>query len=140
MIVGLLLVGISLCVAAWAVYQVRRARLQFAWNRQTATVRSATLELGKGFYANIEYEYLCEGRRIRGLQLQTLEVSLPWPTSAQRMIEKYPVGSTITIYVDPNDPGNAVIEPGGDPKYLPLFLTVAAFTLLAGARVIFAAT
>lgn len=140
MIVGLLFVGIALCVAAWAFYQVRRARSQFAWNRETATVKSATLEIGKGFYANIEYEYLREGRRILSNQLQTLEVSLPWPTSAQQMIEKYPVGSEITVYVDPKDPSNAVIEPGGDPKYLPLFLTIAGFTLFVGGRVIFAAS
>lgn len=138
MIFGLSMLGIGTCVLTWAMYQSRRAKSQFTWDREPATVTNATLELGKGFYANIEYEYFHKGRRIRSNQLHTLEVSLPWPSSAQRTIDKYPVGSVISVYVDPNDPSNAVIEPGGDPKHLPLFITIAAFVFLAGLKQILA--
>jgi hypothetical protein len=128
-----LMIGISLIVK-------RRAKAQSGWIQVPATVVSANVARTNVVYPEIQYEYVLEGRRIRSLQFQTLGVWWGfWARPALRVVQKYPVGSSITVYVDPRDSSNAVIEPGGDPRFLPLVFTMAAFATYAGVRFILAA-
>lgn len=95
--------------------------------------------IGQGFYPDIQYEYVLGGRRIRGLQFQTSPVHFALPGAARAIVAKYPVGTALQIFVDPDDPDNAVIEAGGDRKMLILAYVFAAFGILVGIRLILTA-
>jgi hypothetical protein len=100
-----------------------------------ATVISASVEITNVVSANIEYEYVLSGRRIRGNKVRTLGVEWGFlPGSAHRTVEMYPVGSKILVFVDPDDALNAVIEPGGDRRFLPFMFVFASIVLYAGVR------
>jgi hypothetical protein len=116
----------------------RRAKAQFSWTRVSATVVSSSLGIGGGFFPDIHYEYVHEGRRIRGLQFQTSPVAFATSRGARTIIAKYPVGTALQVFVDPSDPDNAVIEAGGDRKMLTLAYVIASFGLFAGTKLLLA--
>jgi hypothetical protein len=103
-----------------------------------ATVVSSSLGVGKGFYPDIHYEYVLDGRRIRGMQFRTSPMSFTLPGAARAIVAKYPVGTALQVFVDPNDPDNAVIEAGGDRRMLTLAYVFSAFGLYLGIRLILA--
>jgi hypothetical protein len=61
---------------------------------------------------SVVYEYEVNGRRYTGDRL-TLGVvaSATFPWAARRTAAKYPVGREVTVYYDPNSPGESVLRP-----------------------------
>lgn len=141
MLAGVMVISVALAMLGLALFMKHRAGAQSTWDQLPATIVASRIEYTNAAFPNIEYEYVHEGRRFRGIQLRTLEVvRLDWAKSARRMIEKYPVGSAITVFVDPDNPSNSVIEPGGDPGFLHLWYAVTGFAALGGVRLIYLAT
>jgi hypothetical protein len=71
----------------------------------------------KSFYAPaIVYDYAVDGGQYVGdavhAGLSATKTSFRHPRGAEPYIEKYPVGSEVTVAYDPTDPSNAVLEPG----------------------------
>lgn len=141
MIAGVTVVCVALVMVVVAFFVRVRAKAQFHWRQVFATVVAAAVEITNVISANIEYEYEIDGKRFRGSRLRTLRVEWGfWGASAHRTIDKYPVGSTIVVFVDPSDPSKSLIEPGGDKKFLPFVLVMSALAAGVGLRLIYAAT
>jgi hypothetical protein len=70
----------------------------------------------------IEYEYQVDGKSYRGdgIVIGPL-IQFNWRGPAKRMVERYPVGSTVTVYVDARNPRRAALQPKTD-RNLPLFV------------------
>ena len=139
MIAGVVAISIAFLLIGISLLAKKRAKAQFAWIQLPATVLSATVGMGRVFIPSVEYEYMHEGRRFRGVQLRTLMVGWGWSGPARRTVEKYKVGAAINVFVDPRDPANAVIEPGGDRNFLPFCFSMAVLALYVGVRFICAA-
>ena len=109
MLVPMLMV-LGACVAACvAVAMSLRAEAQSRWPQVTGRIMRSRIQLGQSFLPDIEYAFV-----------------YGWPGAARRIANRYPVGSSVIVYVDVADPNNSVLEPGGDPAFLPIVLTVAA--------------
>lgn len=53
--------------------------------------------------------------------------------NARRIVQQFPVGCQVKVYYSPNDPSNAVLQPGieGTDLFLPLFMTPFNMVMLA---------
>jgi len=59
----------------------------------------------------IRYRYRAGGQDIEGDQVQVGALPLTTRVLAGRLIARYPIGSHVNVYVDPNDPKSALLEP-----------------------------
>jgi len=116
-----------------------RARRQVGWEAVHGTICAANVRFDGEYYVpQLEYTYSYGGRVLRGTKLKSLAVLVNWASPAERTIRKYPLGSAVTVFVNPESPAEAVLEPGGDPKFLPLILIVSAFLLAMGLALFYA--
>jgi hypothetical protein len=84
------------------------------------------IQVGKAFLPDIEYAFVFQGTAFRCSRVRSFLVGFGWPGPARRISDRYPVGSSVVVYVDVADPNNSVLEPGGDPAFLLIVLTVSA--------------
>jgi len=62
----------------------------------------------------IEYSYEVDGVAYRGNRVTKSPLLLKnWPGPAERLVARYPVGVTISVFVDPKDPHRAYLQPRG---------------------------
>lgn len=63
---------------------------------------------------DVRYRYSVEGRHYtgKGISMSTGLVPYWEDVLARRIVERYPVGSKVTVHYDPSDPRVAVLEPG----------------------------
>jgi hypothetical protein len=79
----------------------------------------------------VEYQYEVDGVSYRGDTIVVGPlITFNWKGPATRLIERFPVGTAVTVYVDPANPRRASLQPGVD-RNLPLFLiTIGIFALI----------
>ena len=58
----------------------------------------------------IEYEFTHEGRSFRSSHWRPLNFSVGNSVSAQAVTSRYPVGSSVTVFVNPRNPMRSVLE------------------------------
>jgi hypothetical protein len=90
-----------------------------------------------GFAAVVEYEYIHQGERCTASTLSMAEKQYA-RSLAQKVIDKYPVGTTVKVYVNPENPVEAVLEPGGSLSgimFLIIGLTFIATAVMMGLNV-----
>lgn len=127
-------------VALWGGFELRdRARGMAAWpsvrGRVTggAVVAKGTLEDGSpAYYPVIRYQYVVAGQEYQGERRLLINVGVGGTLRglAQRVIDRYPVGSEVTVFHDPQDPGAAVLE-RTDPSAGPTVLFALGAALVA---------
>jgi len=66
------------------------------------------------YKAEIVYEYVVNGRQYQSdnWRLGTKRFRLSYPTVAQRAVARYPEGKSVTVFYNPGDPCDALLEPG----------------------------
>jgi hypothetical protein len=72
----------------------------------------ATMRLGKGprHSADIDYEYEVGGKCFTGSRVQFSQGNFRSNEGAQRVVDRYPVGATVDVRYDPDDPSLATLE------------------------------
>lgn len=130
MITEALILGTGILFLGIALEQQRRADKQSGWPQVKGTIIDSRVELGSGYFAHVEYEFVYDGQRVRSFELRSNQMGYPWSGPARRMIARYPVGTSVTVYVDEKKPYRSVLEPGGDPTYLWFVLAFAIAMLL----------
>lgn len=121
--------------------QERQARAH--WDQVPAEVTVSTVHVSHGaesetYTPRIHFQYRVNGRELTGKRYTFFDRIGAGEQHAIREAKSYPMGSTVTAYVNPDDPAEAVISVDGSalPKIIFLFLTpfhCAAFALLAAA-------
>ncbi len=116
--VGAMLVLFGLGAVAWGVWEIRSGLASNGWpTAQGRIVESHTVEIpqpsGARWAPVIRYEYVAAGRRYVGKRVSFRE-SPGTQSRSEQFVAKYPYGRAVTVYYAPNDPGNAVLEPGMD--------------------------
>lgn len=82
------------------------------------------------FHAKVAYEYKLGGQRYESSQLSYKSYGTSKAARAKRIVEKYPVGTEVTIYYNPMKPDQAVLEPGANIfTALPLIFGVSLVVL-----------
>ncbi len=115
--VALILIG---AIAAWrAIRAADLARGELRWQAVTARVVSSTIRMkGEDFEPVVEYSYEYEGRKHSGNQIRSNLMTSESRDPANAEVSKYPPGADITVFVNPGDPRQSVIEAGGTKWYL----------------------
>lgn len=69
-------------------------------------------EGGEGFTAQVEFEYVVEGKTLRGRRLQYGRTGSWNRRRAERVLAPYQTGQSVPVLVDPRRPIDAVLIPG----------------------------
>jgi len=79
------------------------------------------------YLPNLEYDYTVAGREHRGDCYEFIERGRGNRLEIESIIDRYPVGSELTVHYDPDDPGSSVIK-RGEPAAMgiPFFLGFVA--------------
>jgi len=89
---------------------------------------------GEDYRAHVEYTYSYREREFRSTRVRSLRAVANWRGPAQRVARKYPPGTEITVFIDPENPRESVLEPGVSRMFLPTLLIVSAVVLVLGLR------
>jgi hypothetical protein len=100
---------------------------QTGWHRAEGCVLDSSLSLGRSWYPRVSYEYTHDGRKFRSERVRSLQIFMNWRTPAANDVNRYPAGKLVTVFVDPDDPHSAVLEPGGHRWFLPFVFSFSAF-------------
>lgn len=93
---------------------------------------SRSVKGGRRYRLEIVYEFTVAGRRHVGTRRQYEDKEVSTSAASQTLHAQYPVGHTMRVYYNPDDPGDCILVPGiGVPQYVS-GLTALATVLLAG--------
>lgn len=68
---------------------------------------------GTTYRASVAYDYEYQGRTYKGSKIGIMSSSSSDRGAAQRTADRYAAGTRVPVYVNPADPYEAVLEPGG---------------------------
>jgi len=131
---ALLILAGAVLLAVFVRGPVRRALSARSWQaRECTVVRSGLLphqsdEGGDTYTPAILYSYLADGREHRSDTYSFLSFA-GGRSSAERVAGRYKAGSTVTCYVNPADPDDAVLHPGPTLIWLIGLVPLAALAL-----------
>jgi len=113
------------------------------WREVPGTIVRSEVSFDWEYYSpEIEYRYEVDGVAYQGRKIVVgMLIKFNWRGPSRRLIERYPVGSTVTVYTDPKNPQRAYLQPRLDknlPPFLIFFgaiLALILFTVLHGRRI-----
>jgi Protein of unknown function (DUF3592) len=109
---------------------LKSAQSEPGWIRSPGVVlESRILNTAEGYLPTIRYEYNFEGDRHENSMFKTMVITSSSRSPSERVMSRYPVGANVTVYVNPNNPSDSVMEPMDSE--MPYYLGVAGFFLCA---------
>jgi hypothetical protein len=126
---GALIVGgpITVMLVAMAANKALQLRRAAGWPQAAGRVTSSRVAsrherpFGKAMrvinFPDIEYEFSADGRKFTGQRIAIGEDT--GGANIKATLTRYPVGAAVTVYYDPADPENCVLERKG-PSLMPL--------------------
>ena len=110
MILALIACGIA--ASCWVYWGRRRATQELMWTTVRGTITVSGVEFIWEFYRpEIRYSYRIQGIDYVGTRVRRRQVVYNFKGPAKKLCEKYPVGASVIVHVDPCDPSNSVLEP-----------------------------
>lgn len=130
----------------WGIPTIRTAKASESWPTVSGVVKESTVvektrsksssrssrskrlsnrkETTTTFQPEVCYKYMVDGETHFSSRLQAgVTVSYGSSATAYEVANKYPKGSTVEVYYDPNSPSESVLEPGLTfSSYVPLIL------------------
>jgi hypothetical protein len=142
------LIGAGLSYWGWTILQ--NARASASWPTAEGVISSSEVshstdaEGGDSYSPEVDYQYTVDGLPFSDSTIKFGENSYDRRRTAEEIAATYPVGRPVTVYYDPEEPDNAVLEPGvSGGSYIVLgigvifilvALVVAPLTLIFGNR------
>jgi hypothetical protein len=132
---------VSILVWAWFVlvgvpgvfvilHKLRNAQSESSWIRIPGVVlESCIRNSSEGYVPTIRYEYNFEGDRLENDMFKSVLISSSSRIPSERVISRYPVGANVTVYVNPQNPTDSVLEPMDSE--VPYYVGVAGFFVCA---------
>jgi hypothetical protein len=109
------LIGLGLIlIGAFDLHKASRAK---TWPTAEGRILSSSLRErndgeGTSYEVAILYEYFVNGRAHRSDVWRVRPGSSSFTKAATAAVERYPVGAAVTVYFNPEDPADAMLEPG----------------------------
>ena len=88
---------------------------------------------GTGYLAVISYDYTVGRRRYSATRVRFGDFGGAFSSDGRRVVERYPAGSAVTVFVSPRNPRAAVLEPGFQLETLVL-AAIGLFVVVPSAR------
>lgn len=90
---------------------------------------SRILSTAEGYLPAIRYGYNFEGNRYENSIFKSMVIASSSRIRSERVTNRYPAAAKVTVYVNPNNPSDSVLEPMDSE--MPYYLGVAGFCLCA---------
>ena len=88
---------------------------------------------GSNYMPNVKYKFQAEGADHVGDKVSLgATKSYSKKSMAKKVTEKYPVKKIVTVYYEPMNPQNSVIETGADYPYIVMFVGAGLAMLFVG--------
>jgi uncharacterized protein DUF3592 len=126
LIAGALIISLVGVLLKW------RAGKQRDWVRVPGKITLSEIHRGRYFDHVCEYSYAYGGVSYRGTRVRSLQISTNWRGPAERSAATYPVAADVEVWVDPENPGESVLEPGGHKWFLPFIFFLAGIFMVIG--------
>lgn len=81
--------------------------------------------------AAIAYSYTVAGHEYTSEKVRTDLQAQPHTAEAERLIELYPVGRSVTVHYNPANPDDSLLEPGSDPQTTSLLVCGIVLAVVA---------
>ncbi|MDX2161615.1 MAG: DUF3592 domain-containing protein [bacterium] len=136
---GMVAAGIVAALALFFLFQWvkgrQRTAASAAWSSTTgrviaaSVVRSArTGNSGGAYYPSIMYQYQVNGQQYTGNRLHFgARMGTGFYQQVQARVNEFPVGSAVTVYYDPSNPADAVLERTTSGGALQLIMVMVLF-------------
>jgi hypothetical protein len=118
-VVGIVLLAVGTAVVAWSVWELVQAISSSRWLQTEGVIlvsdlqRTRDAEGGYSYRPEISYRYQVGGSEFVASRYKFgAGMSLSWSGPAARATQKFPIGSRVTVFYDPADPQEAVLESG----------------------------
>lgn len=136
-VLAVVLASLSLTQLAAALVGYRNALESPRWPTTSGTVvESRVVGVQRGVRPDVRYVYEVDGRTIEGRNVSYARARGDRSEAHVRsVVERYPVGDEVTVFVRPGSGGIAVLEPGADGYPLVGSVAAAAFWLAAAVLV-----
>ncbi|MDT8391849.1 MAG: DUF3592 domain-containing protein [Lentisphaeria bacterium] len=135
---GIIFLVVGLVVATWGGMEILKAKASQNWptvdgrvthsevdqHRETSTNNNSSRRETK-YTANIHYTYDYEGASYTGKRVCFGGSRKGSSSMANQIVNRFPLGKTVEVYVDPAKPATACLEPGVTAMaYIPLGIGV----------------
>ncbi len=118
-IVSLVFAATGLASLTWSSWNVVQALASRQWPAVDGVIVVSDLQRSKGsdggfmYRPEISYRYEVQGRQFISSRTQFGDrLALSWSRPAMRILQKYPVGTRVSVRYAPDDPEEAVLETG----------------------------
>jgi hypothetical protein len=89
------------------------------------------------YYPRINYGYLVSGQEYIGnKRVFAGTEKYPSQRKAQNIIDAYPTGLTVTVYYNPANPHQAILEPGVQTKMVVFFIIGVGLLVFSGLKLL----
>jgi hypothetical protein len=130
--------GISAVILIKFGSDILKAQKSRSWPTASGTVLDSGMEAHQSrdedgdikttYGATIQYKYLVDGQEFQGNRRTFSNVRTSSVRNTEKILERYPLGSSVDVFYDPDDPSSSVLEPGvGAGTYILLAVPIGIF-------------
>ena len=95
------------------------------------TAKSKSHHSTKMYKAKVVFEYFVNGVMYQSNKISFGEFSSSSPKHAQKVVDKYYVGTGVDVYYDPDNPAEGILEPGKIGGIVILFFMGGVFIIMS---------
>jgi hypothetical protein len=117
LVLGLILLAVGVQSVVYGARIIQDARVSLSWPTVRGQVTESTVSTDNSdgfieYRASVTYEYTVGGQQYVGSRICFLDEIFPDPEPARDRAAQYPVGASVDVFYRPDDPWDAVLEPG----------------------------
>jgi hypothetical protein len=114
-----------------------RYRLQESWKEVPGVVASSEVKRTDELYVpEVCYTYSVSEEEFVGDTVRSGLICHNWSGPAEKICARYAAGTPVSVYVNPSNPANAVLERGGDRGFGPVLYAVATLLILVASAML----
>jgi len=145
MIGYIIAIGISAVILIYIGSDILKAQKSRSWPTASGTVQDSGMESHQSrdedgdikttYGATIQYKYTVDGQEFVGDRRTFSNVRTSSVRNTEKILERYPLGSSVDVFYDPDDPSSSVLETGvGAATYILLLVPIGFLVFgIAGA-------
>jgi hypothetical protein len=145
MVAYLVVIAISVVILIKFGVDILKGYKSRSWPTASGTVLDSEMEAHQSrdedgdirttYGATIQYKYIVDGQEFQGNRRTFSNVRTSSVRNTEKILERYPPGSSVDVFYDPDDPSSSVLEPGvGASTYILLAVAIGFLVFgIAGA-------
>jgi Protein of unknown function (DUF3592) len=130
---GYAFICIGMLLPAAAVYALVREGTEQRWVKVVGRIITSRVDYdGELYRAGVHFSYRYNGIEYSAKTIRTFGLMYNFRGPAETTCARYPVGANVDVFVDPDGPERAVLEPGGDGLFVPMTFVASLFLIILG--------